>query len=84
MFPKSRKERDMMRARWPISSIGKMMGTIHQMGPRKCLMYLMPWYFTPMKWVKVKDTKAQESVVLMLAVGGKNPGMSPIRLQVTM
>ena len=70
MLPKSRKERDKTLARWPIISIGKMIGISHQTGPKKCLIYLMPWYLMPIKCVNRNTGMAHDTVVLMLAVGG--------------
>ena len=70
MLPKSRKERDSTLARWPMTSIGKMIGISHHTGPRKCLIYLIPWYLTPIKCVNRNTGMAQDTVVLILAVGG--------------
>ena len=38
----------------------------------------------PMTWVKVTAIIAQARVVLTAAVGGKNPGTSPDRLEMKM
>ena len=42
IFPKRRKVRDITRAEWPISSMGRNKGARAGTGPKKCLIYLTP------------------------------------------
>ena len=39
MFPKRRKPKERGRERWPIISMGIIMGASHQMGPMNCFRY---------------------------------------------
>ena len=42
MFPYRRNVRERTLAKWPMISIGKIIGVNHQTGPIKCLMYFTP------------------------------------------
>ncbi len=67
-----------------MTSIGTISGAIHQTGPTKCFRYFTPCSLTPMMCVMAKTVRAMAALVLRLAVGGKNPGIRPTRLEMRM
>jgi len=63
-------------------SIGSMSGVSHHTGPMNCFTYFMPWTRMPTMCVMTNTTTAIDTVVLRLAVGDSNPGISPMRFDV--